>query len=271
MTENHANPEDFDLYALGALDGKDKQTFEAHLRACPACREQLAEARQRTSLLGLAVTPVAPPPAFKAALMDRIRKEGKPVTQETKVVQPVVVAQPRHRSWGFRFSLTFAMITIILGLATFFLGKQYLAQRQQIQQLQAQLDAAQAEASKDSAAMHAYADVVGAPDTVSVTLQQQAGGPPGQAHVLFNARMGLAVYSGLISPAPANKSYQLWLVPSWGDPVSGGLVAANQQSGPLVVHFKQGLSVTAFAVTLEPQGGRPQPTGTKVLVGGVSS
>ena len=35
MTEQHANPEDLDLYALGALDGEEKQAFEAHLRACP--------------------------------------------------------------------------------------------------------------------------------------------------------------------------------------------------------------------------------------------
>jgi anti-sigma-K factor RskA len=179
--------------------------------------------------------------------------------------------QPLKKSWGLRFSLSFATAAVILALAMFLLGKQYLLQRQQIAQLQAQLQAAQTLASQNAAAMRAYADVVGAPDTVSVTLQQQSGGAPGQAHVLFNARMGVAVYSGLISPAPSGKSYQLWLVPAAGAPVSAGVVAANQQSGPLVAHFQQGVSAAAFAVTLEPLGGSSQPTGPKVLVGTVNS
>lgn len=38
MTEPHANPEDLDLYALGALEGEEKQRFETHLRACPSCQ-----------------------------------------------------------------------------------------------------------------------------------------------------------------------------------------------------------------------------------------
>ena len=184
---------------------------------------------------------------------------------------PAKNAQPRKKSWGLRFSLSFAAAAVILALATFLLGKQYLLQRQQIAQLQSQVQAAQAEAAQDSAAMHAYADVVGAPDTVSITLQQQSGAAPGQAHVLFNARMGLAIYSGLISSVPPGKSYQLWLMPASGAPINAGLVAANQQSGPIVARFQQGLSVAAFEVTLEPQGGSPQPTGPKVLVGNVNS
>jgi len=79
--------------------------------------------------------------------------------------------------------------------------------------------------------------------------------------------MGLGVYSGQIAPAPSGKSYQLWLVPSTGAPVDAGLVDANQQNGAVVVRLTPGLAAMAFAVTLEPLGGRPQPTGPKVLVG----
>ena len=265
MTQQHANPEDFDLYALGALDGEEKQTFEAHLRTCPGCAQRLAGARQQTSLLGLTAATVTPPPALKTALMKRIHTEGRAGMEQESVV-PV-----RKKSWGLRFSLSFATATAILALATFLLGKQYLLQRQQIAQLHAQLQSAQTLASQNAVAMHAYADVVSAPDTVSIALQQQSSITPGQAHVLFNARMGLAVYSGLISSAPSGKSYQLWLVPASGAPISAGLVAANQQEGPLVAHFQQGLSAAAFAVTLEPQGGSPQPTGPKVLVGMANS
>lgn len=264
MTQKHANPEDFDLYALGALDGEEKRAFEEHLRACSACRQELTAARVRTSLLGLSSAPVAPPPSVKSELMQRVHAEASMHNQQTTPAQP-----PRKR-WGLRFSMTFAATTAILAFATFWLGKDDRRQRQNIQQLQAQLDAAQVTASKDDATMRAYAGVVAAPDTVSVTLQQQAGGPPGQAHVLYNERMGLAVYSGQISPPPAGKSYQLWLVPASGAPVNAGLVGANQQNGAVVVHVEPGMSAKAFAVTTEPDGGSPQPTGPKVLVGALN-
>ncbi len=36
MTSAHANPEDLDLYALGALDGEDKQALEVASPRLPA-------------------------------------------------------------------------------------------------------------------------------------------------------------------------------------------------------------------------------------------
>lgn len=265
MTQQHANPEDLDLYALGALDGDEKQAFETHLSACGQCRQELAQARTRTSLLGLTTAPVAPPPAIKSALMERIHGKGAMPKIET------LPAQPRKKRWGLIFSLSFAVAVVILAIACYWLGKDDWQRRQENGQLKAQLQAAQSQASQDAADLRAYADIVAAPDTITVTLQQQAGGAPGQAHVLYNARMGLVVYSGQISPPPAGKIYQLWLVPSSGAPVSAGLVEANQQNGAAVAHIERGLGAKAFAITLEPHGGSPQPTGPKVLVGAVSS
>lgn len=257
MTGPHANPEDLDLYALGALDGEDKQTLEAHLRDCPHCRQQLAAARHRTALMGLAAPPAAPRPQVKSALMDRVRAEKG--TGAAQTAPP----KTRKKRWGLRFSIGFGLATAVLAFATYEFAKQDLDRGRQLQQLQAQL-------SQDAAALQAMGQVTSAPDSTQITLLQQPNGPPGQAHVLYNARMGLGVYSGQIAPAPSGKSYQLWLVPSSGSPVSAGLVDANQQNGAVVVRLAPGLAAKAFAVTLEPLGGRPQPTGPMVLVGAAS-
>jgi anti-sigma-K factor RskA len=257
MTGQHANPEDLDLYALGALDGEEKQTLEAHLHACVACQQQLAAARQRTALIGLAAPPVAPRPQIKSELMDKVRAEKRsPAAQPT----PAKVKKIR---WGLRFSFGFGLATAVLAFATFELARQDLDRGRQLNQLHAQV-------AQEQAALQAMGQVTGAPDSTQIALLQQPGGPPGQAHVTYNARMGMGVYSGQIAPAPSGKSYQLWLVPASGAPVSAGLVEANQQSGAVVVHLAPGLVAKAFAVTLEPQGGMPQPTGPKVLVGAAS-
>jgi anti-sigma-K factor RskA len=262
MTGPHANPEDLDLYALGALDGDDKQTLEAHLRDCPPCQQQLAAARQSTALMGLAAPPVAPPPQVKSALMDKVRVEQRPPVAQSGSSQ-AAPPKTRKKRWGLRFAFGFGLATALLAFTTYELAKQDLDRGKQLQQLQAQL-------SQDVAALQAMGQVTGAPDSAQITLLQQPGGPPGQAHVLYNARMGLGVYSGQIAPAPSGKSYQLWLVPSSGPPVSAGLVDANQQNGAVVVRLAPGLEPKAFAVTLEPYGGRPQPTGPMVLVGAAS-
>jgi anti-sigma-K factor RskA len=261
MTTPHANPEDLDLYALGALDGQEKQTLETHLHACPYCQQQLAAARQRTALMGLAAPPATPRPQVKAALMDRVRAEKRAGTQAGAT--QIVPSKTGKKRWGLRFSLGFGLATAVLALATYEFAKQDLNRGKQLQQLQAQL-------SEDAATLQAMGQVTGAPDSAQITLLQQPNQPPGQARMLYNARMGLGVYSGQIAPAPSGKSYQLWLVPSSGAPVSAGLVDSNQQSGAVVVRLTPGLAPKAFAVTLEPFGGRPQPTGPMVLVGAAS-
>ena len=98
MTTPHANPEDLDLYALGALDGEEKQALDAHLRDCPQCQQQLAAARQRTALIGLAAPPMAPRPQVKSALMDKVRAEKRaPITQTAP-------SKTGKKRWGLRFS-----------------------------------------------------------------------------------------------------------------------------------------------------------------------
>ena len=57
MIQQHANPEDLDLYALGALDGDENLALESHVSGCGQCRQELAQARARTSLLGLTAVP----------------------------------------------------------------------------------------------------------------------------------------------------------------------------------------------------------------------
>jgi len=265
MQDSHANAEDFDLYALGALDGQEKQVLEAHLLVCPACQKELSRAKQRVLRLGLAAPAMAPRPQVKLALMEKVK--AKRAATGARVFE----MKPPKKRWGLRFSFGFAIATAVLAFATFELVKIDWERGKQIKELQAQLNVAQAKAKLDAQAMEAMASVTAAPDSTMITLLQQAGGPPGQAHVVYNARMGLAVYSGQIVPAPADKSYQLWLVPSSGAPVDAGLVEPNQENGAVVVHLTPGLVAKAFAVTMEPAGGRPQPTGPKVLVGVASS
>jgi anti-sigma-K factor RskA len=69
--------------------------------------------------------------------------------------------------------------------------------------------------------------------------------------------------------AAANKDYQLWVIPTKGNPVSAGLVPVGDD-GLARVSFKPTQPVPnigAFAISVEPSGGSTQPRGEVVLVG----
>ena len=61
-------------------------------------------------------------------------------------------------------------------------------------------------------------------------------------------------------------------MPVAGNPVSAGVFAidASGNGAVLLPDLPAGVAAKAFAVTEEPEGGVPQPTGPKVLVGLVS-
>lgn len=259
--ERHVNPEDPDLYALGALDGEEKQAFEAHVRSCARCAEELAAARQRVALLGLAAGPAAAPPArVKEQLMQRVRAER---TQRARTAAPAIPT--RRRSWWLTPALTAATLFFATLAGWFWMRDAQDAA--QIEALETQLATTQAQSRDVARAAEETDHLLGMPGTVRVALAPMPGMPAGRAGVLYNARMGVALCAGELPPAPKGKSYQLWLVPMNGAPVSLQVFPAMKSTAMLMTHVAPGMAAKAFAVTVEPEGGMPQPTGPKVLVG----
>ena len=230
MNAHPTREEDFDLYALGALEGDEKLAIESHVTSCATCTEKLAAARGRIALLALAAPPVAPSAAVKQRLMQQVRADAE--------------RSP-------------AAATILLWTENRQLDRQLAALRAAAEQQQQQLQE-----------VREVADMIESHDTVTVSLAQQPGMPAGAAHVMYNAKMGMLMFDGEIAPAPAAKSYQLWLVPADGKPISAGVF--NPVSGRTdhwMMKLPQGIAAKEFAVSLEPTGGMPQPTGPMVLVG----
>lgn len=262
MTNGHpTREEDFDLYALGALEGDEKEALESHVATCATCSEKLAEAQGRMSLLAFAAPTVAPSPGVKERLMRQVVATSTGRGGTFAVVpskRPGVFA-------GWMWALVpltggFACALVFLWLHALQLDTQIEALKDRVQQQDAQI-----------AQERSVVDMLGAKDTVVVSLAEQKQQPLGTARVLYNAKRGLLVYNGTLPPAPADKSYQLWLVPASGSPISAGVFeSADGATDRITAQVPQGTVAKAFAVTLEPRGGKPQPTGPFVLLGPVS-
>ena len=261
MNGHPTRPEDFDLYALGVLEGEEKAAIESHVPTCADCANKLAEARGRIALLAFSAPRVEPSAAVRERLMRQVHAAAESTGTQRAQREP-------ERAGGF-FGRWWAAVLVpacilLLFVATHLrnenerLSRKLAQEQATLQQQQKQLDESR----------HAQA-LLESKDTVSVALAQQPGMPKGDVRVMYNSKMGRAMCDGWVEPAPANKSYQLWMVPMEGKPISAGMIEGGPIN-PWMVKLPQGMAAKAFAVTLEPAGGMPQPTGPMVLVGPVS-
>ncbi|MEW6544784.1 MAG: anti-sigma factor [Nitrospirota bacterium] len=88
------------------------------------------------------------------------------------------------------------------------------------------------------------------------------------ALLLFDPESKKAFFYGFnMPPLPAGKTYQLWAIA--GKPISAGVFGtdAGQKSRLVIRSIPDPADVAKFAVSMEPEGGRPQPTGEIYLVG----
>jgi anti-sigma factor RsiW len=233
-------------YAAQALSDAERQAFERHLDACPACAEEVRELTETAARLGAAAA--APPPP---ELWDRVRAEAL----VTRRLPPVIGRADRRRrarrggavAGRRRFPpplAAAALLVAVLSVTALNLG---LLGRSDRSERTADLVAA----------------VLAAPDARRVAATP---GGTGQATVVVSRDRGQAVFvaSGL-PPAPAARTYQLWVVgrsgarPAGLVEVAGGGRVTRLLDGPVTGDEQ-------VAMTVERRGGAARPTSEPVVV-----
>jgi len=263
MSGHPTREEDFDLYALGALEGDEFETIASHVAACDDCAQKLAQARGRVAMLAFAVPPVPPSPGVKERLLRQLHSTAAGGAAPRPAPKPERAGFFSGGWWSAVWApaaVALAMATILLWVSNNRLNDEMERQRADMRALRQQMDEA-----------NALVALASARDTISVALAPSAQAAGASGRVLYNARLGKAFYTDTLPAPPPDKSYQLWLVPASGNPISAGVFAPSDAAGShIVATLPVGTVAKAFAVTMEPAGGRPQPTGPKILIGPVS-
>ena len=111
--------------------------------------------------------------------------------------------------------------------------------------------------------------ILTAPDVARVDLAgQQPVSPSASARAFWSRSRGMVFNASNLPPLPAGRTYQLWVVTAQA-PISAGLLTPDVQ-GSVSEVFNTPPDIPqpiAMAVTIEPAGGVPAPTGDKYLVG----
>ena len=234
-------------YVLGSLDADERRAFEAHLADCAECAAEVTSLRPVVGALATAVPQVTPRPE----ILDRVLASfpaGAGTGGTAGLKTRPSTAGIRPASW---LPLA-AAVVLTAGIAV------YAARlHQQVADLQGRLDQAQSATS-----------VLAAPDLARIVLQGQAVAPDARAQALWSRSRGLVFSASNLPAPPAGKVYQVWVVTAQA-PVSAGLLVPDPSGGGTAYYMTSpdiGMPV-AVAVTLEPAGGVPAPTGDKYLVG----
>ena len=263
MSGEHPNrAEDFDLYALGALDDAERKAFESHLASCADCAEKLATARGRMAILAFAAPPTEPSPGVKESLMRQVIASAQGPGGSLARVQP----EPSDggvfaRWWAVLLpaATAFALATVLLWLHNEQLNRQLADLRVTIQQQQKQLDEA-----------HKMAELMSSKRYCDGFARAAEGRDRQRACAVQLAERNDDVRWRNSSRADGQELSALAGADERRAHRAGGLPGTAEKPAHMMMKLPAGIVAKAFAVTLEPAGGMPQPTGPMVLVGPIS-
>jgi anti-sigma-K factor RskA len=233
MTEVHVD-DLLPAYALDSLDQEETLRVTQHLASCPACREALHAYQNVVEALPLGVPVTEPPPALRHKILNQL---------ETKKSQPSKIPP---QNWIARFRDLFSStpawgwvgvtLILILGVSNILLWQQ-LDRRPN-------------------------------PATFNVfTLQGTENQPEAEGILILEkeGNLGTLIVNEL-HPLDESQQYQLWLI-AGEDRTSGGVFSVTERGyGRVYISLPEPLSsYSGLGITIEPAGGSPGPTGTKVL------
>ncbi len=247
MTETHSNAY---AYVVGALTASEAQDFERHLIECSACAEEVMDARAIASALSTTVA-VKPPARLRASVLASITH-----TPQEQIA--TVTALPRSETAAVDRSSRRSRATSLLAAAAVVAAVGFGGWAVQLGQ-----DATDSQQAADVALSQRakLTSLLTAADVQTVSGRFISSDDPGAVVMSEERQMAVLVATGL-PKLPEGKVYEAWTVK--GDPAPAGIFTSDE-SDTVVELSDAAFDADSIAVTIEPAGGSPKPTGDAVF------
>jgi anti-sigma-K factor RskA len=253
--------EQVELYVLGALTSSEHAAFETHLATCDECQTSVRAMSAAADALSHAVPQLEPSPSLRARVLTSagVKVRSSAATRSTLLVAP----------WLMAAASLVAAVT---------LGGYALVMRGRVTSIEERLrDAARqaalaesriADLQKTSAQGQFQVAVLAAPDLQRIDLAGRPVAPASAGRAFWSRSRGLVFTASNLPALPAGRTYQLWVLTKQPTPVSAGLFKPDAE-GRITTTFETPADLPqpiGMAVTIEPDGGVPLPTGEMYLV-----
>jgi anti-sigma-K factor RskA len=262
-----------DEYALGQLSQDERRDVETHIRECDVCA---ADLRQLTVVMeGLAhsIDPVTPPPALKQRVLASVAlqpQEPRRAADSNVVAMPVTGVKIRrgvHPGW-----LAAAAVVILgLGVALYSYDATRRLLIDDVQEAQAAVVDLQRRIDLYAEQADLAVSILTAGDMQPVAMSGKENATSSTARAYWSPTRGLLIVADDLPLPPPGRVYQVWVI-GGGTPFSAGLLGEQGAGrGMLIAPPPNGVApgTITVAVTDEPPGGLPAPSGSIRLAGSI--
>lgn len=258
-----------EAYALGAVSDQERREVECLSSIYPELQEALQLAQSDVETLA-AVESKAPPPALRNSILRAVAAvaaeekeelshgDTEEVENSQKVV-PLHTALKTHLNWSIGW-VAAAVIAIGMFFGNYVLRETNLELQQELNQVTSELNTLSKSVLTQQERLAILADTA----FTRIPMKGVEKSPNSLALIYWNATTESVLLDVRELPQPGeDQQYQLWAIVE-GVPTDLGVF--DLPEGQDWLEMKKVSGAAAFAVTLEPKGGLPEPTLEQLFV-----
>ncbi|MGA2213363.1 MAG: anti-sigma factor [Bryobacteraceae bacterium] len=234
--------EHYELFALGIAEEPERGEIREHLgQRCAVCGAGVKRALETAALLGASAPKAQPSPQLRRRILASVGSE--------------------QRGFGLAWVTALAVAALFAIAVYFGIGNRRYAV--DVARMRVEL--------RDQAGVifrltEAFA-ILSGPSTTEASFGGSQPRPP-QGKVFVNPSRGVLLIASNLPRTPADKIYEMWLIPKGAKPIPAGLFQSREDGSAM--HVRPGTvdvaSTAAVAVTVENEAGADQPTTTPLIV-----
>ena len=261
-----------DEYALGQLSQDERRDVETHVRECDVCTADLRELAVVMEGLAHSIEPVTPPAALKQRVIASLALEPqepprRPADANVVTLPPktVVIRRGVHPAW----LAAAALVILAFGALLYSSDATRRLLVDDLQEAQATSAELQQQLDQYTGQADLAVSILTASDMRPIVMAGRENATASTARAYWSPTRGLLIVADSLPVPPPGRIYQVWVI-GGGTPVSAGLLGQQGSGrGMLIAPPPRGLAAgtVTVAVTDEPPGGLPAPSGSIRLAG----
>lgn len=279
MTDEQKNTDHFEElcagYVLDALEPEERNEFEEMLQnASEDERELFQQMRSAANQMAFSIDGNEAPLAVRKRILKQVQPEDDE-NYETDINSQSSGGEDSDSfdRTTFAIAASFALLLVTLSLVfySFNLRTEISTQEEVIQEQQVRISELQSEIEQKEELL----SILESREVDLVLMSGMEANPNGYGKVIWDSESNRALLQVSNLPAvPSDKDYQLWIIKN-NKPVSAGVFTVNDPEKDSFFKIEEmeasEQTADAFAITMEPKGGMPQPTGDMYLMGNRAS
>jgi anti-sigma-K factor RskA len=243
------------------MTSSEEQEYARHLDEdeCAVCRSEVRELQSAISLMAFTLPSASPSPSVKARLMEQ--------AQRVSPAAPPAKAGFRPAKAGFRWMQWVTSAVAVASLAVAFV---VIRTNNELRRTTEELNGRIAQLEVQLAGQRNELALLTRAGIRVVDLAGQGANRQASGRIFVDdQRKQWTVYVNNLPAVPAGETYQLWFVPTSGDPIPSDTFNTEPDGSARVeVSVPDSVaSLKAAAVTPEPAGGSQKPTNPLALLG----